>query len=153
MCRREIATRPCAMRVMPWRSRMVRRPIADFLKTYRSRSSSAKRGHRASGLCACHLQISAGVLRWNRRQLGAEFDGGMDGPIGIAQKFSGQQHEIRIAVSNDVLRLLRLRNQPDRTRGHAGLSPDLRRKGDLVPRSKRNLRGETDTSRRTVDEI
>ncbi len=80
------------------------------------------------------------ALVWGRPgHIGTEVLRRMQGPIGVPQQGPPQQHGIRPPTHQDLLGLLRIRNQPDRPGGDLRLFADSRRKGDLKSRSCRDF--------------
>lgn len=71
----------------------------------------------------------------------------------VTQHLAGEQHSIGRTLANDLGRLLRVSDEPDRSGRDACLTPDAARERELVARMQRNRCGCINSAAGTVDQI
>ena len=77
----------------------------------------------------------------------------MERPVGFAEEFASQQHQVGLSGGDDVLGLLGREDHADGPGEDSSLAANALGKGSLIARAKRNFRGRNDSSRGCVDEI
>src|SRR3984957_130874 len=95
---------------------------------------------------------STQILRWPRGNL-PEFLRGMQRPIGVAQHFAGEQHDIGLLVADDLIGLSRRGDHADRRGGDIGFAANPPGERRLISGSHWNLRLLDIAARRAIDQI
>jgi len=78
---------------------------------------------------------------------------GVQRPVGLAQHFPRQQHQVCLPGADDVVCLFRLGDESDGACRNPGLFPDALREGNLKSGRHRNLCVGHQSAGRAIDEI
>ena len=109
---------------------------------------------RAGDGCAWGGMVgrSAKILRRPRSRV-AKGGGGVNGPVGVAEHFAGQEDEIGVSGGDDVVGLMRIGDHADGGSGDVGFVADLGSKGNLVAWAGGDFGIGNHAARRAIDEV
>ena len=100
-----------------------------------------------------HVGLPCPRVLNRRRRFFAERFRRAQGEVRLTQELACQQHQVRLALGDNRIRLFGRGDQPDSGRRDAGFAADLPRECDLVTRPHGNLGMRRGTAGRAVDQV